>query len=325
MSPPEDGDLEVVVRHIRTESSQIRSFELRPWPGEKLPSFEAGAHVDVFPQSGLCRQYSLANDPDDSSRYILGVKREQNSRGGSTAMHNLVSEGSRLSISYPRNNFALRANSGRSLLIAGGIGITPLLSMAQALATKKADFELHYFADSNQNLAFRDLIVASSWYGRVFFHLGVHPPLLNDVLDDILRAPGADDLVYLCGPNPFMEVVSSASEQAGWSPDSLILEHFAAQPPRLVPGEGEFVVRLPRRGIELIVRSDQTVIEVLRRAGVQVKTACEQGVCGTCMTSILEGEPDHNDLYLTGDEQASGYFMMPCVSRAKSDLLVLDI
>lgn len=323
--PEEGGELEVLVRQVRAETSEIRSFVLEPCPGETLPPFEAGAHIDVFPLPGFCRQYSLVNDPADHSRYVIGVKREQAGRGGSSAMHALVSEGTRLTISRPRNNFALRPNSGRSLLLAGGIGVTPLLSMAQSLAARGAEFELHYFARSNRELAFRDLITSSSWAGRVSYHFGLVPPLLNDVLDEILHAPGEDDLIYLCGPNPFMDVVRSAAEQAGWPPDALVLEHFTAEPPKLVPGAGEFVVRLAKRGLELLVPPDKPIIQVLREAGVEIKTSCEQGVCGTCLTTVLEGEPEHNDLYLSDEERASNQLMTPCVSRAKSKLLVLDI
>ncbi|HEU5096023.1 MAG TPA: PDR/VanB family oxidoreductase [Reyranella sp.] len=320
-----EGDLDVLVRQIRAETSEIRSFVLEAHPGQSLPPFEAGAHIDVFPMPGFCRQYSLVNDPADRSRYVLGVKREQNGRGGSSAMHSQLSEGSHLRISGPRNNFSLHGNRGRSLLLAGGIGVTPLLSMAQALAARGADFQLHYFARSNQELAFRDLITESSWTDRVFYHFGLVPPLLNDVLDEILHAPGADDRVYLCGPNPFMDVVRSGAETAGWPAKSVVLEHFSAEPPKLVPGEGEFVVRLAKRGIELVVPSDKPIIQVLREAGIEIKTSCEQGVCGTCLTTVLEGEPEHNDLYLSDEERESGQLMTPCVSRAKSKFLVLDI
>lgn len=323
--PDGEGDLEVLVRQIRAETSEIRSFVLEPCLAETLPPFEAGAHIDVFPLPGFCRQYSLVNDPADHGRYVIGVKREQNGRGGSSAMHAQLCEGSRLTIGRPRNNFALRPNSGRSLLLAGGIGVTPLLSMAQALAARGADFELHYFARSNRELAFRDLITSSSWADRVLYHFGLVPPLLNDVLDEILQAPGEDDLVYLCGPNPFMDVVRAAAERAGWPSDALILEHFSAEPPKLVPTEGEFVVRLAKRGMELVVPSDKPIIDVLREAGVEIKTSCEQGVCGTCLTAVLEGEPEHNDLYLSDEERESNQLMTPCVSRAKSKLLVLDI
>lgn len=325
MMADEQGDMEVLVRQIHAENSEIRSFVLEPCPGETLPSFAAGAHIDVFPLPGFCRQYSLVNDPADCSRYVLGVKREQNGRGGSSAMHGQLSEGSRLRISRPRNNFALHQNSGRSLLLAGGIGVTPLLSMAQALSARRADFQLHYFARSNQELAFRDLITTSPWSDRVLYHFGLVPPLLNDVLDEILRAPGKDDVIYLCGPAPFMDVVRSVAENAGWPAESIVLEHFSAEPPKLVPGAGEFIIRLAKRGIELVVPSDKPIIDVLREAGVEIKTSCEQGVCGTCLTTVLEGEPEHNDLYLSDEEHEAGKVMTPCVSRAKSKLLVLDI
>ena len=321
----EEGDFEVVVRQIRAETSEIRSFVLEPCAGASLPSFEAGAHVDVFPMPGVCRQYSLANDPAERGRYVIGVKREQNGRGGSSAMHSRLTEGSRLRISAPRNNFALRPGDGRNLLLAGGIGITPLLSMAQALHARGAPFELHYFARSNQELAFRELITASPWSGSVYYHFGLVPPLLNDVLAEILDAPAPEDLVYLCGPNPFMDVVRTSARQTGWPASSVILEHFSAEPPRLEPGDGEFVVRLAKRGIELLVPPEKPIIQVLREAGIEIKTSCEQGVCGTCLTTVLEGEPEHHDLYLSDEERDSGQLMTPCVSRARSKLLVLDI
>ncbi|WP_206064853.1 PDR/VanB family oxidoreductase [Nitratireductor mangrovi] len=319
------GEMEVIVRQVRAETSEIRSFVLEAANGATLPPFEAGAHIDVYPMNGLQRQYSLVNDPADRSRYVLGVKREQNGRGGSNAMHSQLTEGSKLRISRPKNNFSLRDNGGRSMLLAGGIGVTPLLSMAQALAARDADFALHYFARSNQELAFQQLITSSGWADRVFYHFGLVPPLLNDVLAEILSSPGADDVIYLCGPNPFMDVVRSSAEEAGWPAASVALEHFSATPPKLTPDAGEFVVRLAKRGIELLVPPDKAIIDVLREAGVEIKTSCEQGVCGTCLTQVIEGEPEHNDLYLSDEEHESGRLMTPCVSRARSKLLVLDL
>ncbi len=320
-----DGDLEVIVRQIRSETSEVRSFVLELASGEPLPQFKAGAHVDVFPIPGLSRQYSLVNDAADCSQYVLGVKREPNSRGGSSAMHGNLQEGSRLRISRPKNNFALRENKGRNILLAGGIGVTPLLSMSQALFRRDADFHLHYFVRSNSEMAFRDLITGSEWSSRVNHHFGLVPPLLNDVLEEILRAPNTDDLVYLCGPGPFMDVVRSCATSAGWTKDQIVLEHFSAEPPKLEAGADEFVVRLARRGVELIVPSDKSIIEVLREAGIEVQTSCEQGVCGTCVTPVLEGELLHNDLYLSDDEHEEGRLMTLCVSRCKSKLLILDI
>lgn len=320
-----DGELEVIVRQIQSETSEIRSFVLESASSGPLPPFQAGAHIDVFPIPGLSRQYSLVNDPADCSRYVLGVKREPNSRGGSSAMHGNLQEGSRLRISRPKNNFALRNNAGRSILMAGGIGVTPLLSMSQALCARGADFQLHYFVRSNSEMAFRDLIIGSAWSSHVNYHFGLVPPLLNDVLEEILRGPETDDLVYLCGPGPFMDAVRSAATNAGWAADQVVLEHFSAKPPKLEAGADEFVVRLARRGVELVVPSEKTIIEVLREAGVEIQTSCEQGVCGTCVTPVLEGDLLHNDLYLSDDEHEDGRLMTPCVSRCKSKLLILDI
>lgn len=319
-----DQQLEVLVRRIRNETSEIRSFELVARSLDVLPAFEAGAHIDVFPLPGISRQYSLVNDPQDRSRYLIGVKREPGGRGGSNAMHSQLSEGQTLKIGFPRNRFALRANAGRSILLGGGIGVTPLLSMAQSLSAAGRDFELHYFARSNSQMAFQDLIGNSRWYDRVSYHFGLVPPLLNEVLEEILGARG-DDVVYICGPGPFMDAVRECAEAVGWPADAVVLEHFSAEPPKLMPESGSFIVRLDKRKLELTVPPDKTIVEVLREAGIELKTSCEQGVCGTCLTAVIEGDPEHLDLYLSDDEHASGKLIVPCVSRSKSKLLVLDI
>ncbi|WP_417586955.1 PDR/VanB family oxidoreductase [Pararhodobacter oceanensis] len=319
-----EGEFDVRIRKIRAETSEIRSFELEAVNGQLLPPFQAGAHISVTPFPGVTRHYSLVNDPADRSRYLIGVKRELSGRGGSSAMHTQLQEGGTVRIGTPRNNFALRPEGeGRRLLLAGGIGVTPLLSMAQMLASEGQEFELHYFARSNAEVAFRDLILESDWSHRVAYHYGLGPPLLTEVLQDILSGGGHS--VYLCGPNPFMDVVRHCAETTGWSDDKIILEHFSAEVPVLTPGEGEFVVRLAKSGIELVIPSDRTIIEVMREAGVEIKTSCEQGVCGTCISEVVEGEVEHHDLFLSPEEQDSGRLIMPCVSRCTSRLLVLNI
>lgn len=319
------SEIEVVVRQVRAETSEIRSFIFEAAPGEVLPPFEAGAHIEVQPLPGIYRQYSLVNAPYERDRYVIGVKREQNGRGGSSAMHAQLREGARIRIGRPRNNFTLTRSGGRSLLLAGGIGVTPLLSMAQQLARDEAEFELHYFARSNQELAFRELITDAPWSDRVCYHFGLVPPILDDVLADLLRERAEGDHVYLCGPGPFMDLACAQATAAGWPQGAVVLERFSNAPPRLVPGEDEFVIRLASSGLELTVPSDKTIIEVLRANGIEIKTSCEQGVCGTCVTGVLEGEVEHNDLYLTDDEHESGKLMTLCVSRARSKYLVLDL
>lgn len=320
----DDIAFDVRIRRIRSETSEIRSFEFEALDGQPLPPFQAGAHITVMPFPGISRQYSLVNDPRDRSRYLIAVKRELQGRGGSSAMHTQLKEGGTVSITAPRNNFALRpGKGGRRVLMAGGIGVTPLLSMAQVLASEGEDFELHYFTRSNSEIAFHDLILASDWSPRVAYHYGLVPPLLTEVVQDILSGGGHS--VYMCGPNPFMDVVSQCAQATGWPAESIVLEHFSGQKPVLTPGEGEFVLRLAKSGIELVVPSDQTIIDVIRTAGIEIKTSCEQGVCGTCITEVLEGDVEHYDLYLSPDEQKGGRLIMPCVSRCKSRTLVLNI
>ena len=319
-----DAEFEVRIRRIRAESSEIRSFEFAALDGEPLPAFRAGAHILVTPFPGLTRPYSLVNDPGDRSRYLIGVKRELNGRGGSSAMHTHLREGGTVRIGAPRNNFALRPDGpGRRLLLAGGIGVTPLLSMAQVLAREGRDFELHYFARSNAEIAFRDLILEGGWSDRIAYHYGLAPPLLTETLHDILRGGGHS--AYLCGPNPFMDAVRHCADAAGWPADALVLERFSGDVPALTAGEGAFVLRLARSGLDLVVPSDRSIVEVIREAGIEIQTSCEQGVCGTCVTEVIEGELEHHDLFLSSDEQDGGRLIMPCVSRCASRLLVLNI
>lgn len=318
-------NIEVVVKSVRTETPEINSFVLALPDGGDLPAFEPGAHIDVEPVPGLVRQYSLAGDPGCRAHYLLGVKKEPFSRGGSSAMHGAIHEGSVLKISPPKNHFTLQPSAGRRLLLGGGIGITPLLSMAAALHRQGAEFQLHYFIRSNNDLAFRALFAEAGWTGRVVYHFGLVPPVLTDLLGDLLTAPGDQDHIYMCGPSPFMDTIRDVAQRAGWQDDHILCEHFSATPPQLSPEGDAFALRLASDGRELLVPSDKTIIEVLRENGVQIETSCEQGICGTCVTRCLEGDPDHRDLYLTDEERETERLFTPCVSRAKSKYLVLDI
>ena len=316
--------IDVVVRKIDQETSLIRSFVLEPKPGQTLPEFEPGAHIDVFLVPGVIRNYSLVNDPSDRSRYVLGVKREINGRGGSITMHQLK-DGDTLTISHPKSNFALRKASGRNFLLAGGIGVTPLLSMAQALSRQGKGFEFHYFTSSREERAFCNLINGADWARNVAYHYGVVSPALDDLLEEILGPWTEDDTVYLCGPETFMDAICQVADKLGWPNATVVLERFSATPVELGPDSAEFVLRLAKQDIDLIVPPEKTIVEVLQDAGIDIPTNCEQGICGTCLTSVREGEPEHHDMYLTDEEHASGKIMTPCVSRSKSKLLVLDL
>ncbi len=317
--------IDVVLRSTRAETADIRSFVLEREDGKALPPFTAGAHVDVEPVPGLIRQYSLLGNPNETQFYRIAVKREARSRGGSIAMHSALINGTRLQISAPKNNFALSPTSGRRLLLAGGIGVTPLLSMAHALHDEGADFELHYFIRTSDDLAFQNIFANVEWTKRTLFHFGVIPPALTDLLGIILATRQQDDQIYMCGPSGFMDLISDVALAKNWPSAQIFSEHFSSSPSVLSADGDSFVVRLLSSNQEFVVPSERTIVDVLRDNGIEVVTNCEQGVCGTCVTRCVEGEPDHHDMYLTDDERNIQHLFAPCVSRATSKLLVLDL
>jgi vanillate monooxygenase ferredoxin subunit len=312
----------VRVAALRDEARDIRSFVLQTMAGQALPPATPGAHVDVHLAPGLVRQYSLCNGPGDAGHYRIAVKREPASRGGSSRMHELRA-GDLLTIGAPRNHFALAVGDGPCLLVAGGIGITPLLSMARHLRASGRPFELLYFTRGIADTAFHEELSAPGFAGRVSFHDALEPQAVRAYLRRRLweRPDGAQ--LYLCGPRPFMDLVEDVAA-ATWPPASVHLEYFAADASATAGGCG-FVVRLARSGRELAVGPEQRVIEVLAAAGVAIDTSCEQGVCGTCLTGVLDGTPDHRDVFLTDAEKAAGDTFCPCVSRSHSPALVLDL
>jgi vanillate O-demethylase ferredoxin subunit len=314
------------VRVVRktVEAEGICSFELVRTDGQPLPAFAAGSHVDVETPGGATRQYSLCNDPAETHRYLIAVLRDAGSRGGSVAMHDRVNEGDVLSISAPKNHFALAHDAGSHLLLAGGIGVTPLLCMAERLATVGAAFEMHYCTRSTARTAFRERIGASAFASRVVFHFDDGPPAQRFDLEAVLSRPQPDRHLYVCGPKGFMDAVLATARARGWPEAQIHHEFFGAEvAPRV--DDGSFQVKLASSGRVIPVAADRTVVQALAAAGVSVATSCEQGVCGTCLTRVIEGEPDHRDMYLTPEEQAAGDQFLPCCSRSKSPLLVLDL
>ncbi|MNJ99151.1 Phthalate dioxygenase reductase [compost metagenome] len=316
--------LSVRVHKIKQEASDIKSFELRSVSGEALPAFTPGSHIDVHLAEGLIRQYSLCNGPDDIHHYLIAVKRETESRGGSQAMHESIKEGDLIRISAPRNNFLLQQSNGPYLLLAGGIGVTPILAMARHLLAQGLPFELQYFTRSIAHTAFHEFLSGPEFQGRVKFHYALEPEGLRAYLRKLLWQYPQHGALYLCGPRVFMDLVESTAA-ATWPPEAVHLEYFNADPLALAGEQESFEVRLARTGGTYPVPAGVTIIEALAAHGIQVDTSCEQGVCGTCLTGVLEGTPDHRDVYLTDAEKKSCDKIMPCVSRAKSPLLVLDL
>ena len=289
--------------------------------GGALPAFTAGAHLDVHLPGGIVRQYSLSNDPAEAHRYVIGVLLDSHSRGGSRAVHEQLAPGQTLQVSAPKNHFPLAPQARRSLLIAGGIGITPILAMARQLAREDADFELHYAASSAERMAFRAEIESSAWAGVAHFHIG---DTRLDV-EALLAAQDAHVHVYVCGPKRLIDAVTDAVKRQGWAGERVHHEFFAGAEPAAPGQNGAFEIQLARSGRIIPVAADRTAAEALIAAGVPLLTSCEQGVCGTCLTPVLAGEPEHRDLYLTPEEQAANDQFTPCCSRSRSPRLVLDL
>jgi vanillate O-demethylase ferredoxin subunit len=306
------------------EALDICTFELVSADGTPLPAFSAGSHVDVQLPNGLTRQYSLCNDPAESHRYLIGVLKDASSRGGSKAMHELVQVGDELDISAPKNHFQLVHGAQRSLLLAGGIGITPILCMAERLAIVGEAFEMHYCTRSRERTAFHQRISNSGFSDKVSFHFDDGAPEQKFDLKSVLAEAPAGTHLYVCGPKGFMDAVLATARASGWPEPQLHYEFFSAEVVQRAD-DGSFQVKLASSGRIIAVGKDQTVIQALAEAGVAVQTSCEQGVCGTCLTRVLEGEPDHRDMYLMPDEQAANDRFMPCCSRSKSAMLVLDL
>lgn len=315
--------IQVRVVQKQAEAEGIASFELARVDGAPLPPFSAGSHIDVHVPGGLVRQYSLCNASHESHRYRIAVLRDPASRGGSEAMHAQVNEGDVITISTPRNHFPLHP-AQRTLLLAGGIGVTPLLCMADRLARTGADFALHYCTRSEERTAFAAEIAASAMARHVQFHVDDGAPEQKLDLAAVLAAPGGDQRLYVCGPAGFIDHVVNTAKAMGWPQDRIHLEYFGA-PTQDTSGDQPFEVRIASTGKAYTIAADTSVVEALRCEGIDILTSCEQGVCGTCITRVLEGEVDHRDMYLTDEEKAGNQQFMPCCSRARSKVLVLDL
>jgi len=315
--------IKVRVTRKTKEAQDIVSFELAGVDGASLPPFSAGAHIDVQVDASTTRQYSLCNDPAEVHRYVIGVLKDPDSRGGSTAMHYDVKQGDILQVSVPKNHFPL-VPAKRTLLFGGGIGITPILCMAERLAQTGAEFELHYCTRSVERTAFYERILTSPFRDKVFFHFdaGASEQMLNTV--DVLNNAGPEAHLYVCGPTGFIDHVTKTAKSLNWTSDRIHLEYFGAAPAD-TRGDAAFTVKIASSGMEYPVPADKTVVQALEIYGIEIPVSCEQGVCGTCVTRVLSGRPEHRDMYFTDDEHAKNDQFTPCCSRALSSPLVLDL
>ncbi|TPN82479.1 2Fe-2S iron-sulfur cluster-binding protein, partial [Mesorhizobium sp. B1-1-5] len=298
----------------------VAGFELRPIKGI-LPTFQPGAHIDVHMPNSEIRQYSITNGPGETDSFIIGVKLERDSKGGSKCMHETVREGDVLAISEPRNNFPLRRDAIKTLFVAGGIGITPLLAMAQALKNQELAHELHYFAQGQEHLAFADRLKHLG--DALKPHLGLSPDATGAELRGILAGYRDGMHLYICGPGPMLEAARKIAAEQGWPDTAIHFEYFKNT--NKIDDSSSFEVALARSCVTLQVPAGKTIMQVMRENGIDVPSSCEQGACGTCVATVIEGEPDHQDVYLNDAERKAGTRIMTCVSRAKSARLVLDV
>lgn len=315
--------MEVLVKRVTQESNSIKSFELVDPCGGDLPSFVAGAHLDVYLPTNLVRQYSLCNDPDERSRYVIAVRLEALGRGGSKYMHDQVSPGTRLKVSPPRSSFPLVEEAKHHILLAAGVGVTPLKSMMHRLERIEASYVLHLCIRSAAEIPFRDELLARTGEGRIYVHESSGPFSRRVDLHELLRTPQVDAQVYCCGPDSFMQACAAAAGK--WPKNSLHFEKFSrGQPAGHGPAaEGGFTVHLKRSDKLLQVSPNSSLADALLQAGVQVETSCRSGLCGACRVPYIDGTVDHQDFVLTEEERSS--LLASCVSRATSPLLTLDL
>lgn len=317
--------MQVRVRSITREAIGIHTYELVDPSGAALPPFSAGSHIDVHLPGNLIRQYSLCNDPRERHRYVIGVLNVVGGRGGSKTMHEVVRVSDLFTISAPRNNFPLAEGARRHVLLAGGIGVTPMMAMVETLAAQGADFNVVYCSRSSDLTAFRDRLKPHADAGRVAFHHDEGDPAGGLDVAAALREHAAGTHLYCCGPAGLMKAVKAATEH--WPPGTVHFEFFSPVPAPATSAAAEagadtFQVQLASSGVVYTVPPEKSIVEVLRENGVEVETSCEAGICGTCRTRYLEGSPDHRDFVLTDEEHED--FVLICCARSQSDLLVLD-
>ncbi|WP_314958008.1 PDR/VanB family oxidoreductase [Bradyrhizobium cosmicum] len=314
--------LTLVIARREEQASGIVVLDLVDPDGGALPPFEPGAHVDVEVAPGLVRQYSLCGDPADASTYRLGILLDPASRGGSGALPPALRAGAALRIGSPRNLFPLAPGARRSILIGGGIGITPMVAMAYHLHRISNDFTLHYCVRTPAIAAFAGELQEAPFRDRVHLHVddGAEAQRFDPARD---LPPPADGVhLYVCGPDGFMAFVIAAAERLGYGAARIHREYFKADVDR--SGEA-FEIVLARSNRRIAVDAGSTIVAALAKAGVNIETSCEEGICGTCLCNVVSGTPDHRDVYLTDEEKAANDQMLLCCSRSKTPELVLDL
>ncbi|TCP08327.1 PDR/VanB family oxidoreductase [Caldimonas thermodepolymerans] len=305
------------IRSVRYEAEGILSFRLEPMPGAEFPPFTAGAHIDVTLGQRLVRSYSLLNDPAQRNVYEIAVQLDPGSRGGSRLIHAQWRAGQVIEISEPRNHFPLVEDARHSVLIAGGIGITPMLAMAARLTALDRSWSMHYAVRTRARAAFLDRLGA---WPAVRLTVDDEPDTPRLDLAALLRDVPANAHVYCCGPAPMLDAFRRLGAGLG---SRLHFEAFSSDAEAAV--EGGYVVRLARSGRSVEVPCGKTMLDALLDAGVDVPFACSEGICGTCRIGVLDGTPDHRDQFLSAEEKAANDSIMVCCSGARTATITLDL
>ncbi|MGR3909560.1 PDR/VanB family oxidoreductase [Burkholderia sp. SR8] len=320
MTTDEDGFLHLKIAEKHNIARDIWRFELVDPHGALLPPFEAGANLTVVVPNGARRSYSLCNDSQERNRYVIAVKRDANGRGGSMSVVDETCVGDTIAVSLPRNEFPLDERAKAFTLVAGGIGITPMLSMARQLKTEGLrPFRLIYVARDPESTAFLDELASDDWRSVVTIHHDFGDPSKAFDFWKLFERPKAEH-VYCCGPQPLMDAVRDMTGH--WPSGSVHFESFGASG-TAARDNTPFTVRLKSSGACFEIPNDRSILDVLRAADVRVPSSCESGTCGSCRTGLCAGEADHRDLVLRDDEKDTQ--IMVCVSRARSGELVLDL
>lgn len=315
-----DSDVEefdTIITNISEEADGVRSLELIPAEGDRMPRWQPGAHIDLLLSPELERQYSLCGDPDDD-RWQIAVLREPQSRGGSEWVHDQLTVGDRLRVRGPRNNFQL-VEENEYLFIAGGIGITPLLPMIARCENNGAPWRLIYGGRAEPSMAFAEVLAKHG--DKVTLWPQDRFGIID--LEMLLGVPRENVAVYCCGPGVLLDAVEEKCQ--AWPTGSLHIERFRPKAGAMAGKNTAFEVELDESGLVVQVGEDESIVEALETSGIHVPTSCREGTCGTCETVVLDGTPDHRDSYLTEEEKESNEVMTLCCSRAKCGRLVLDL
>jgi len=319
--------LNLVVKQIRFEAVGINSYELVDPEGGDLPEVTAGAHIDVHLKNGMTRQYSLSNDPRERHRYVFAVLKDEGGRGGSKTLHQTLHVQDIVKIGYPRNNFLLDESAKRYILLAGGIGITPLKAMCHRLERIGAPYTLYYCSKAPENTVFREELTALGPHGEVVFHHDRGDFSRSLDISALLAEPEEGTQVYYCGPTGFMKACAAAT--AHWPEGSVHYEHFNAPAPKARADSESgaalsvFEIEIASTGQIVMVSAGQTIVEALADAGMKVETSCSAGLCGACKIRYLAGEPDHQDFILSAEDKEK--YLTACVSRSRTKTLLLDL